>query len=114
MDIEELRAYCLSLPMATEDVKWGKDLCFCIDGKMFCVTMLEESFGASFKVPRDEFEDLCSRPGIGPSPYLGRFGWVWVAHGGAMPEAEWKERLHTSYRLVAAGLPAKFRKNLTQ
>jgi len=38
MTIESLRKYCLSFPGATEDIKWGADLCFCVGAKMFCVT----------------------------------------------------------------------------
>ena len=38
MNIEQLRKFCLSFPGATEDIKWGADLCFCVGAKMFCVT----------------------------------------------------------------------------
>jgi predicted DNA-binding protein (MmcQ/YjbR family) len=38
MNIEQLRKFCLSFPGATEDIKWGADLCFCVGEKMFCVT----------------------------------------------------------------------------
>ena len=35
MNIEQLRKFCLSFPGATEDIKWGNDLCFCVGKKMF-------------------------------------------------------------------------------
>ena len=38
MNIEQLRKYCLAFPGATEDVKWGSDLCFSVGAKMFAVT----------------------------------------------------------------------------
>ena len=38
MNIEQLRKYCLSFPGATEDIKWGADLCFCVGAKMYWVT----------------------------------------------------------------------------
>jgi len=47
MDIEQVRAYCLSFPHATENVQWGNDLVFKIAGKMFAVAVLE---GASKQV----------------------------------------------------------------
>ena len=50
MNIEQLRKYCLSFPHATEDVKWGNDLCFCVGGKMFCVTGLAFFATALFAV----------------------------------------------------------------
>lgn len=112
MDIEQLRALCLALPHATEDVKWGNDLCFCIGGKMFCVTGLTGPFGASFKVRDEEFEEMCARPSIMPAPYVARYKWVYAENGDAMPDAEWAERIRTSYSLVADALPAKVRKGL--
>ena len=41
MDIEALRRYCLQFPHTTENVQWGCDLCFKVDGKLFLVTPLE-------------------------------------------------------------------------
>jgi len=41
VDIESLRAYCLSFPDATEKIQWGHDLCFKVMGKMFVVAALE-------------------------------------------------------------------------
>jgi len=41
MDLEEIRALCLSFPGATEDVKWGNDLTFSVGKKMFAVTGLD-------------------------------------------------------------------------
>ena len=33
MNIDEIRKYCLSMPHATEDVKWDNDLTFCVGKK---------------------------------------------------------------------------------
>lgn len=41
MDIEWIRRYCLSLPHTTEQIQWGNDLVFKIEGKMFAVVVLE-------------------------------------------------------------------------
>jgi predicted DNA-binding protein (MmcQ/YjbR family) len=30
MTLDGLRQMCRALPGATEDVKWGQDLCFCV------------------------------------------------------------------------------------
>ena len=39
--LDWVRAFCLSLPHATEDVQWEHDLLFRIAGKMFCIANLE-------------------------------------------------------------------------
>jgi predicted DNA-binding protein (MmcQ/YjbR family) len=72
MNIESLRELCLSLPHVTEDVKWGADICFSIGGKMFCVSGFHSPFTTSFKVDEAEFEELSSKEGIVPAPYLAR------------------------------------------
>ncbi len=113
MNIEKLRTLALSLPHATEDVKWEKDLCFCIGGKMFSVTGLEQpKFGASFKVNPDEFIELTERDGIIPAPYLARYKWVCVEDAHALSTTEWERYVKQSYELVKAKLPKKVLKEL--
>lgn len=111
MDLETLRAYCLSLPGVTEDVKWGADLCFLVGTKMFCVTGFDE-LAVSLKVKDEEFEELCSRPGISPAPYLARAKWVLVSGGDTLSDTEWKNYIRGSYELIKAKLPAGVRKGL--
>jgi len=59
MDIESVRAYCLSFPHATEKVQWGADLVFKIGGKMFAVISLEPSSDhcMSFKATPEKFAE---------------------------------------------------------
>ena len=70
MNIETLRAFCLSLPGVTEDVKWDSDLSFSVGGKMFCVTSVDVESGASFKVKDELFREMTQREGIIPAPML--------------------------------------------
>jgi len=73
MDIEKIRKHCLSLPHATENVQWGADLVFKVDGKMFAVAPLEVApVCLSFKCTPENFAELCERPGIIPAPYMAR------------------------------------------
>ena len=77
-DIDGLREYCLSLPAVTEDVKWENNLVFSVGSKMFCMTGLETPLNFSFKVADEDFEELSSREGFKPAPYLVRAKWVLV------------------------------------
>ena len=49
---------------ATEDIKWGADLCFCVGAKMFCVTGADSiSGGLSIKCTPEKFAELIEREG---------------------------------------------------
>jgi predicted DNA-binding protein (MmcQ/YjbR family) len=112
MDIETLREFCMSLPSATEDVKWGNDLCFSIGGKMFCVCGLEPPLMITIKVADDEFDELCSSIDIRMADYVGRYKWVTVENDARFSDNEWKQRIKKSYELIVAKLPKKLRENL--
>src|SRR5881392_1379744 len=111
MDIDALRQFCLSLPAATEDIKWGNDLCFSVGGKMFAVAGLEAPLRCSMKVPDDEFEELSNRAGIIPAPYMARNKWVLV-NASAMNKKEWEHYIRQSYELVKSKLTKKLRTDL--
>lgn len=112
MNTETLRTICLELPAVTEDIKWEKDVFFSIGGKMFCVTSFEEPFKASFKVPDADFEELCSREGFIPAPYMARAKWVMVSNDAALSKQEWMDYIKQSHELVSKGLTRKLRKEL--
>ena len=113
MNIEELQTFCKGLPGVTEDIKWGHDLVFSIGGKMFTVIGLSESpTTASFKVRDEEFDEMSTREGFMPAPYLARHKWVFTNDIGKMSKAEWKKYLKQSYELVKQKLPAKAKKQL--
>ena len=105
MDLEKLRNYCNSLPHVTEDVKWGNDLCFLIGGKMFCVTGFNSPLKVSLKVNDDEFEELTSKDGIIPAPYLARYKWIYIQKENAFSKKDWEQYIRQSYELVKAKLP---------
>lgn len=107
MDIETLREFCLSLPGASEDIKWGNDLCFLIAGKMFCVAGLSGKLVVSFKVKEDEFYELTSIPGIIPAPYLARYKWVLVQELNRLTKKELEHYIRQSYELIKSKIPVK-------
>lgn len=108
MDIDLFRALCLSLPAATEDVKWG-NLVFSVGGKMFCMASLEPPFKCSFKVRDEEFEELSVKDGFMPAPYLARAKWVLVTDPSKLHKTEWEGYIKQSYELVKAKLTKKDR-----
>lgn len=113
MNIEQLRKFCLSFPGATEDIKWGADLCFCVGAKMFCVTGADSSAGGiSIKCTPEKFEELIEGDGIDPAAYVGRYKWVHISDLDAVTRQELKDLIEKSYRLVFDKLPPKIKKTI--
>lgn len=108
--IDWAREVCLSLPHATEDVKWEHNLLFRIAGKMFCVANLEPALSLTriaFKCSPEKFAELVEIEGIIPAPYMAHNKWVAVQELGALRQAELKELIQASYHLVLEKLPKK-------
>ncbi|MEO7672781.1 MAG: MmcQ/YjbR family DNA-binding protein [Pyrinomonadaceae bacterium] len=115
MNIEELREICLSFPNATEDIKWGNDLCFSIGGKMFCAAGLDEaSSQISFKCTPEKFAELTERDGVIPAPYVARYHWVAVERLDALANEELEDLISKSFLMVFQKLPLKVRSSLTK
>jgi len=113
MEIEAIQRYCLTFPHTTENVQWGADLCFKVDGKLFVVTCLEPApVRISFKASPESFVQLCERPGIHPAPYMARAQWVSLEQLSTLPDSELRDLIAESYRLVWERLPKKRRQHL--
>jgi len=112
MDIEALRSVCSNFPGVTEDVKWGHDLCFCVGGKMFCVSSLEPPHQFSFKVTDEEFDELSERSGFQPAPYLARAKWVLCTDSSKLNRNDLINYLQQSYEMIKAKIPKKQKKDL--
>lgn len=108
-----LLAFCRSLPLVTEDIKWGADLVFSVGGKMFA-GFDDKGKDATFgcKVPEEDFAAITSVEGIRPAPYAARFHWISVDDPRVLPEAEAVALLRGSYDLVVAKLPQKTRRQI--
>jgi len=101
------------LPGVTEDIKLGEHLCFNVGGKSFVFTSPDRvPVSASFKVPDEDFEEITTREGIIPQPYIARYKWVLVDDINRLSKKEWEFYLKQSYTLIAAKLPAKIKKQL--
>jgi predicted DNA-binding protein (MmcQ/YjbR family) len=107
MDIDSIRAYCLSFPGATEKLQWGDALCFKVQGKMFAVASLD--IGSvprlCFKCTPEAFAELIEREGIAPAPYVGRYQWVGLDSLNSLVARELKDLIAVSYDLVTSKLP---------
>jgi len=113
MNIEQLRKFCLAFRGATEDLKWGADLCFCVGAKMFCVTGADSIVGGlSLKCTPEKFAELIEREGIDPAAYVGRYKWLHIANLNAVTSDELKSLIEKSYQLVFDKLPPKIKKTI--
>jgi predicted DNA-binding protein (MmcQ/YjbR family) len=114
--LDWVRAFCLSLPYATEDVQWEHDLLFRIAGKMFCVGNLEPGMSPTkiaFKCTPEKFAELVEIEGIIPAPYMARNHWVAIIEMDALRQPELKELIQNSYQLVLEKLPKKTQAGLS-
>ncbi len=114
MDVDSLRALCLSFPGTTEQIQWGYDLVFKVAGKMFAVTPLEPApVCLSFKASPESFAELTERQNIIPAPYMARAQWVALQTRDALTRDELARLLQESYEMVLAKLPKKMRETLS-
>jgi len=115
MDLQPLVDICRTLPHVIEDVKWGNDLVFSIDGgRMFCVFGFENErwAGVSFKVDEHRFLELTDRPQFQPAPYMARARWIRLASLDGIGLDELEALIRRSHALYFAKLPKKRRNDL--
>lgn len=107
MTEEQIAQFCLALPGAREDYKWGGIRVFSVAGnKMFAVADLGGA-GLSFKVADDLFLGYCDRPGIRPAPFLARAKWVSMVAPYPVGRDELCDLLRRSHQLVVRRLPKR-------
>ena len=104
MTNEAMREYCLSLPGATEGIKWEENLALMVGEKIFCLTEFDEGCPVALKVTEERFDELTARDGITQAPHWAKRKWVAVVRRNALNMAEWKAIIDDSYALVKAGL----------
>lgn len=110
MDIDGITQTCTSFPAVEYEIKWKSDLVFMVGRKMFCQVDLESPLTATcFKVPEDDFEELCALPNFRPAPYFGQHKWIMVEDASKLGAAEWRRMLRQSYELVKGKLSKRKR-----
>lgn len=107
MSEAQVASFCLDLPGAQEDYKWGGVRVFSIAGnKMFAVQNLRGD-SLAFKVDPELFLGHVDRPGIAPAPYLARAHWIIMQVPYPLAAVELKQLLQRSHQLVVAKLPKR-------
>ncbi|CAD5110394.1 MmcQ/YjbR family DNA-binding protein [Zestomonas carbonaria] len=105
MTADEIAAFCLQLPGAREDLKWGSNRVFSVAGnKMFAILDFLGG-GLAFKVDVELFLGYVDRPGIRPAPYLARAHWISMDAPFPLADDELRSLLTRSHQLVVRKLP---------
>lgn len=106
MDIENFREYCLSLPGTTEGMKWGENLCFMIEEKIYAIASLDDGM-VSFKIDPENFEELAARDGIAQAAHFAKKQWITIDALDVLSDQELRARIADSRVLVISKLPKK-------
>lgn len=103
MNFDGLRALCLSLPDATENLQWEEELYFKVRGKIFAMVSLSSvPQRLVFKSDPEEFQELLEHEGVSPAPYVGRYKWLMLESLDVLPAREIESCIRKSYAMVAA------------
>jgi predicted DNA-binding protein (MmcQ/YjbR family) len=99
--LERIRALCLALPGAVEEIKWGHPN-WTVAKKIFAGYGFyadRPSLGTKQTLPDQAL--LCEHPPFFVSPYVGKHGWVSMWTDGKVDWGMAEELILRSYRLVA-------------
>lgn len=102
-----LLAYCLSLPGAWQDEPWEGDVVAKVADKIFAFLGSGASVGVKCGATRDEADEWLRQypQHAHVMAYIGRSGWNTLDLGGAIPDDEILDAVHSSYTTVVAKLP---------
>lgn len=116
MTYDDYNTFCASLPATTHVVQWGGSHVWKVGGKVFAIGGWDDGGEPhiTFKVSPIAFEMLQEQPGLRPAPYLAPRGMKWIQHHDkpGLSDAELRDYLKESHRIVAAGLTKKKQREL--
>jgi len=119
MKLDDYNGFCASLAHATHVVQWGGSHVWKVGGKVFVIGGWNKEDDSdflctSFKVSEIGYEMLKDQPGLRPAPYLASRGMKWIQRTSdeSMSDAELKDRLRDSHRLVSLNLTKKLQREL--
>lgn len=108
MNIEEIRAYCLSKDHVEETLPFGPDtLVMKVRGKMFLLAGLDDvPLQVNLKgEPEHNIELRAHYPCVIPGYHMNKIHWNTVVCDGSAPDALIRKWIDDSYSLVVKGLP---------
>jgi predicted DNA-binding protein (MmcQ/YjbR family) len=112
---DEFNAFCRALPAASYVMQWGDSHVWKVGGKVFAIGgWADDGPGFTFKVSEIAYEMLKDQPGLRPAPYLASRGMKWIQHykKPGLSDADLKDYLRQSYRIVSLGLSKKKQREL--
>ena len=115
MTYEEFNDFCGALPVTTYVMQWGGSHVWKVGGKVFAIGgWADDQAAYTFKVTEIAYEMLRDQPGLRPAPYLASRGMKWIQHyaNPGLSDADLKDYLRHSHRIVSNGLPKKKQREL--
>ena len=111
MNIEQVREFCLSLPLVTEDQAFGEDhLLFRLCNKIFACLSLDGDGNFAMKCNPEYAIELRDRyPGITPAYHWNKKFWNQITLSGSFSDSFIQSLIRHAYSEVVAKLPKKFR-----
>ncbi len=115
MTNDEFNAFCRALPATSYVIQWGGAHVWKVGGKVFAIGGWSDGEAAfTFKVNGIAYEMMKDQPGLRPAPYFASRGMKWIQHHASpgLADAELKDYLRESHRIVALGLSKKKQREL--
>ena len=111
MNIEDVRDYCLSLPLVTEDFPFDETtLVFRIGGKIFAMMDLENTEWFVLKCFPEYALELRERyPEIAPAWHMNKKHWNQLNLFGSLPDKLVQSLIRHSYNEVVKKMPRKLK-----
>ncbi len=102
MNIEDLRNYCLSKPMATESFPFDENtLVFKVNEKMFALTDLVDALAVTLKCNPEKVVELREHyDAVKPGYHMNKKYWNTVVIDGSISDDDIKRWIDDSYELV--------------
>lgn len=114
MNVEEIRAYCLSKNGTEEGLPFGDTtLVIKVGGKIFILISLDRDPSVNLKCDPDWAIELReANPAIIPGFHMNKKHWNTVLLDGSLSGSLIKEMIDHSYRLILESLPGKVRSEI--
>lgn len=116
MNIEELRAYCLSKPAVSEGFPFDEQtLVFKVGGKIFLLTDLADDLAMNIKNTPDKVLAMREAyPCVWPGYHMNKDHWNTVHMDGSVPDSLLLEWIDDSYQLVFDSLTRKVKDGINK